>query len=53
MLVEFTKHSDTSVGRMKIGQVCDLDDSEALDLIAKGRCKSLEPLEEEDGSRDE
>lgn len=55
MLVEFTKHSDTSAGRMKIGQVFDIDDSEALKLISENRCKSLEPLieEEEDGSRDE
>lgn len=55
MLVEFTKHSDTSNGRMKIGQVFDINDQEALKLVAEGRCKSLEPLieEEEDGSRDE
>lgn len=53
MLVEFTKHSDTSVGRMKIGQVYDFDDIEALKLIAEGRCISIETEEEEDASRDE
>lgn len=64
MLVEFTKHCDTSEGRQKIGNVIALPSNEAKELIAAGKCKALEWTVEEvaeelnlsevdDGSRDE
>lgn len=45
MLVEFTKHCDTSEGRKKIGSQCDLPDSEAMTFISENKCKPLGVIE--------
>ena len=58
MLVEFTRHSDTSMGRCKIGSIVDfLPQEEAKSLFEQNKCKLLESIVEqeveEDGSRND
>lgn len=43
MLVEFTRHSDTSIGRCKIGSIVDLPKEEVEILLAQKQCVLLEP----------
>lgn len=37
MKIRFTKHSDTSVGRCKIGDVVDLPTKEAKEFVENGK----------------
>lgn len=56
MLVEFTRHSDTSLGRCKIGSIVNLPQQEAEMLAAQQKCILIEEITEEeveDGSRDD
>lgn len=56
MLVEFTRHSDTSLGRYKIGSIVNLPQQEAEMLAAQQKCILIEQITEEeveDGSRDD
>ncbi len=57
MLVEFTRHSDTSMGRCKIGSIVDLPQEEAKSLFEQKKCNLLESIVEqeveEDGSRND
>lgn len=48
MKVEFIRHSDTSLGRAKIGMVLDLPSLEAKELIDKNQAKKVysQPIEE-------
>ena len=41
MKIEFTKHSDTSLGRAKIGEILDLPMSEAKELVAEKKAKKV------------
>lgn len=60
MLIEFTRHSDTSFGRIKIGTVVDLPKAEAASLVKANKAIYVEslveeieqPIEDEDGCRD-
>ena len=51
MKVLFTKHSDTSLGRVKIGTIVDLPTKEAKDFIQNNKAsvveKVVEPIVEE------
>ena len=58
MLVEFRRHSDTSMGGFKIGSIVDfLPQEEAKSLFEQNKCKLLESIVEqeveEDGSRND
>jgi len=60
MLIEFTRHSETTIGRFKIGSVVDLPKAEAASLVQAKKAIYVEflveeieqPVEDEDGCRD-
>lgn len=47
MKIRFTKHTDTSLGRFKIGEVADLPTKEAKDFIKDGKAQSEGKVVEE------
>lgn len=62
MRILFTKHSDTSVGRVKIGTIVDLPNEEAKNFILNNKAsfvdnpveESIEDVEEQsDDTKDE
>lgn len=62
MKILFTKHSDTSVGRVKIGTIVDLPEEEAKNFVRNNKAsfvdnpveESIEDVEEQsDDTKDE
>ena len=62
MKILFTKHSDTSVGRVKIGTIVDLPEEEAKNFVENNKAsfvdkpveESIEDVEEQsDDTKDE
>lgn len=47
MKIRFTKHSDTSLGRFKIGSVADLPAKEAKEFVKNGKATAEGEVVEE------